>query len=942
VREAKDDMTSAGKWVLGLLLLVVGAVFVARTVSSDPGSQAQVKNLPSAALAGEGTDKAAAAAAAATAKKVAGTVAGDVSCKKACVEVNEVANDSVTTAKLAPGSVTLSKLAFEVPNLNELENEINARKIAEATTKAAQAEAAASGAKNDAAITAAASNGITAESAARTAADEDLVKKTAAADADLVSKLNGEVKDRGSADDVLQGKLNTEIADRTGAVINLKSELFNGNQVDAPIVQINNNEIVGDAITGNKILDTTITALDLGDASVVGGLAGDIKDGTITADDLALDSVVGGLGGDIKDNTVDENDLKSDSVIGGLGGDVKDGTIDQNDLALAGVIGGLGGDVADNTIDENDLKLQSVIGGLGGDVKDNTIDANDLALGAVIGGLGGDVVDGSISLHDLGDGSVVGGENGDVTDGTINEFDLALAAVIGGTGGDVKDGTITGQGDNDDSVAIDADNTTVTGDLALNTVGRRNIVASAVDSGKIADDTVAAVDLANNAVVGRALAADSGLVNIKLGTIRGEGAPPATGSPGGDIALGTITGEGDNDAATSASGNLGLGTVGRANLVAGVIDVDQLDDDLELELVTETELTAFLARFSDVTATPTDLGTPAVPKPNNSDSFVDWSKLKNVPNGLDDNVDDDGNGKVQALVTKLATSQPSSANMVHWDNLGSVPALVLNRTAAFVDCAAACVEDGEISTVSFSKITGVDVVSTQIQNGTITAIDLAGEDDSDPVTPGPQGVVNGAVDTEKILDLTITSRDLAGTDNGTTESVVGAVTSEKIANGTITARDLADGAVITDKLLANVSSLGTSPTATLDTATSLTGTVGTTTLALTAGAHKVIVTGQTVANCTCAGGDTAVLTYRALNTAAGPPGTTVPVGPTYTITLTNSSPRAVLAVSGLASYPGTALAVTHTYGIEVTSVPSAPAAIVGLTGAQTTAADLGR
>src|SRR5687767_14632223 len=108
-------MTSAGKWVLGLLLLVVGAVFVARTVSSDPGTQAQVK-LPSAETAG--ADKAktdeekAKAAAEAAAKKVASTTAGDLACKKACVEVNEVANDAVTTAKLAPGSVTLSKLAF--------------------------------------------------------------------------------------------------------------------------------------------------------------------------------------------------------------------------------------------------------------------------------------------------------------------------------------------------------------------------------------------------------------------------------------------------------------------------------------------------------------------------------------------------------------------------------------------------------------------------------------------------------------------------------------------------------------------------------------------------------------------------------------------------------------------------------------------------------------
>src|SRR3954447_2593447 len=131
-------MGSAGKWVLGLLLLVVGAVFVARAVSSDPESQATVKNnLPAdPASATKAND----AAEAAKQKKIAGTTAGDVACKKACIEVNEVANDSVTTAKLAPGSVTLSKLAFEVPNLNELENEINSRKAAEAKASASAAE----------------------------------------------------------------------------------------------------------------------------------------------------------------------------------------------------------------------------------------------------------------------------------------------------------------------------------------------------------------------------------------------------------------------------------------------------------------------------------------------------------------------------------------------------------------------------------------------------------------------------------------------------------------------------------------------------------------------------------------------------------------------------------------------------------------------------------
>ncbi len=258
-------MSSAGKWILGLLLLVLGAVFVARTVSSDPASNATIKKLPSAETVAK-TEKV----------KTPPAPATDVACKKACIEVNEVANDSVTTAKLAPGSVTLSKLAFEVPNLNELENEISARKAAEAASKAAAAEAkvalgeaAAATAKNDAAITAAAQNGLVAEAAARAAAVEDITKKFTAGDADLLSRLNKEIADRGAGDDVLQLKLNAEIADRAGAISTLRGELANPNQVAAPIIKINNNEIVGDAVTTDKLLDGTIQTQDLANAVVV-------------------------------------------------------------------------------------------------------------------------------------------------------------------------------------------------------------------------------------------------------------------------------------------------------------------------------------------------------------------------------------------------------------------------------------------------------------------------------------------------------------------------------------------------------------------------------------------------------------------------------------------------------------------------------------------------
>lgn len=399
-------MSSAGKWVLGLLLLVVGAVFVARTISSEPGSQAQVK-LPAAESAAAGKEsEAAKAAAAAAAKKAAAAPATDLACKKACVEVNEVANDSVTTAKLAPGSVTLSKLAFEVPNLNELVNEINARRAAEASAKAAIAEAAAATAQNDASISAAAANGLSVEAAARTAAIEKLSKEGAAADAAVLTKLNQELADRNAADDVLQGKLNTEIADRAGAIANLRTELGNPNQVGAPIIQINNNEIVGDAVTSNKV-----------------------KDATITADDLANDSVVGGLGGDIKDESITHFDLGAASV--GTS-EVIDDSIAAVDLANNSVIGrGIAADAAFVNVKERTLR---------GERTNNTtaaVSAGDLALGTITGEVAplagaatGNIALGTIGTGNLSNGAVTFAKLDLATQDRITNLESGLAAEI--------------------------------------------------------------------------------------------------------------------------------------------------------------------------------------------------------------------------------------------------------------------------------------------------------------------------------------------------------------------------------------------------------------------------------------------------------------------------------------------------------------------------------
>jgi hypothetical protein len=604
-------MTSAGKWVLGLLLLVVGAVFVARTVSSDPGSQAREVKLPSAANAGAAkdadADAKAKAAAEAAAKKVASTTAGDLACKKACVEVNEVANDSITTAKLAPGSVTLSKLAFEVPNLNELENEINARKAAEAATKQAQAEAAAESAKTGAAITAAASNGITAEAAARTAADEALAKNVAAADASLLGSLNKELADRASADDVLQGKLTDEIHRSESALTNLRGELANPKQVDAPILKINNNEIVDSAVQSNSILDETITAADLGKSSVT---TDEILDDTVAAVDLADNAVVGRAAGETLTN----------------------------------------------------VKLRT----LRGERVSNTV--------------------------------------------------TALSA------GDLAVGTITGERTPLVGSAV--------GNIALGTIGTENIADGQITIAKLAGDTILVLDNLRadltTEVAARKADVDTEENDRKAAVDAEELARTTADSDLQDALNQEISDRGDADTAISDS----LTAETDARTLADATLTTNLSQEIadRATAVTNEATARNTAISTSVGALATSLSTAGtINTPGNP---VDWTKLKGVPTGFADGVDDDGNGKVAGLKTALATGDGSAPNTgdnsVSWQNLGDVPTAFVDGNISFAELTSVStvLADGA---VSFAELTGVPTaLSDALADNALKFNDLGG------------------------------------------------------------------------------------------------------------------------------------------------------------------------------------------------------------------------
>ena len=663
-------MSSAGKWVLGLLVLLVGAVFIARMVSNSggPGTAAtdkvQVEN---------------------AAKKTGPVVAADVKCAKTCIEAVEVTNEAITTAKLAPGSVTLSKLAFDVPNLNELTTEINSRKDAEVALKAVLADASAATSKATAVVESTTASGLNNEAAARAAADSTVtssinqeIADRSTGDKGQTDALNKEVTDRGNAITTTQTNLNDEIAKRVSANTALRFELASPIEIVGPqTLQVNHAEIVADAVQSDKILDLTIATADLApdavnttkiiNATIKGedvtqvagqGLSGlNINDGTILTNDignlqvtnpkLGLDAVTtdkvlngtlkgedvtqvlgDGLSGlNINNGTINLIDLNADSVDGSK---IVDGSIATLDIGAAQVTGGVGGGLASGTITALNVfgdtltAAELAANSVGSsELADNAVDTNAIGTGQVTsvklasGIDGAKLGDATVDGAKLVDATVNGGklvnatvDGGKLVDATVNGGKLVDATVNGGklvdatvNGGKLVDATVNGGklvdstvasgklaatslssatnldlgcseciSDTDLKSAVAGAGGAVTGaKIDFGTVtGQANDILGPV-IGNLALGTVGARNLDANAVSGHALGLPAGAItNIVKGSIVGQAGYTRTGSELGDIGLGTITGE-KTPSGPGAAGNIALGTIGGGNIGKGEV-----------------------------------------------------------------------------------------------------------------------------------------------------------------------------------------------------------------------------------------------------------------------------------------------------------------------------------------------------------------------------------
>lgn len=359
---------------------------------------------------------------------------------------------------------------------------------------------------------------------------------------------------------------------------------------------------------------------------------------------------------------------------------------------------------------------------------------------------------------------------------------------------EIAAGSITGENNNADVAAA-------TGDLALRTVGRANLVAGAVDTAQIADRAVDRAKIAASAV-GNTQIADEAVTTAKLEDRTVTSSKIANGQVGSaHLALGSVQGENNNFSGPQPSGALALRTVGRANLVDGAVDADQLDETLLGSLVTEAEL-------------PERLGINGS-GPNDGNGFVHWTTLEGVPAGFADGTDDNGSSLVNQLRSDLASD----------DGLAG--------------------ETNDL--VSFSRIKHLDgrITGSFITNGTITAQDLA----------------TGAVGTDAIDDGAIRTVDLAGADHPLSP-VPGAVTSEKILDETVETRDLRDANVTTDKVRTNLASTtGGSFGASSDARHGRSPVAAS--ISIARGTHSVLLNGMASARCgSCASDASASVTFE--------------------------------------------------------------------------------
>ncbi|PKL78465.1 MAG: hypothetical protein CVV25_11590, partial [Ignavibacteriae bacterium HGW-Ignavibacteriae-4] len=337
------------------------------------------------------------------------------------INTNNINNSAVTNAKLADNSVTTAKImdgevmTADIANLN-----VTTAKIADANVT--------TGKIADANVTTIkiADNAIT---TAKILDGEVMTADLANGSVTSAKILDGEVM---TADLATNSVTTPKIAD--GSVTTAKILDGDVQTVDLANKAVTNTKIDEDAVTGNKVLNGSLSSLDLDATGVAAGIYGDPS---------ALPSVI-----DVPEYKVDAQGRiltsKENSYT------VISASTIFNESPVSDI-------TVDGTYDNLDLQIKPGVVGTT-ELADNSVTSAKIVDGTIVTA---DLADNSITSLKIIDGSVT---SADIADGTIANIDLAPNSVMTGN---IVDGTIT------------------LADMGLNSVGTTNIIDNNVLNTKI-------------------------------------------------------------------------------------------------------------------------------------------------------------------------------------------------------------------------------------------------------------------------------------------------------------------------------------------------------------------------------------------------------------------------------------------------------------------------
>ncbi|MFL1896995.1 beta strand repeat-containing protein, partial [Aquimarina sp. 2-A2] len=598
--------------------------------------------------------------------------------------------------------------------------------------------------------------------------DGTIASADIAADAVNAATINGDVAGTGLVQNITTGALEVDPTAFNGDGNITSGDLTVGGDANALLGDVTleiaagavgNTELAANAVTTDKILDGTIASADIAaDAVNAATINGDVA-GT----GLVQNITTGALEVDPTAFNGDGNITSGDLTVGG------DANALLGDVTLEIAAGAVGtAELADGAVTNIKLAANAVTTDK---ILDGTIASADIAADAVNAAtINGDVA-GTGLVQNITTGALEVDPTAFNGDGNITSGDLTVGGDANALLGDVTLEIAAG--------AVG------TAELADGAVTNIKLAANAVTTDKILDGTIASADIAADAVNAATINGDvagTGLVqNITTGALEVD---PTAFNGDGNITSGDLTVGGDANALLGdVTLEIAAGAVGTAELADGAVT--------NIKLAANAVTTD---KILDGTIASADIAADAV-------------------NAATINGDVAGTGLVQNITTGALEVDPTAfngdGNITSGDLTvgGDVNALLGDVTLEIAAGAVGTAElaDGAVTNI---KLAANAVTTDKILDGTIASADIAADAVNAATINGDvagtglvQNITTGALEVDPTAfngDGNITSGDL--TVGGDANALLGDVTLE-IAAGAVGNTELAANAVTTDKIL---------------------------------------------------------------------------------------------------------------------------------------------